>query len=394
MSIYSILPFLVGLWFLGVGLFVFTKNRNSMINISFALEALSCVIWLFGYAIVYSVNEVNSALFSIKFIYIGVLFIPVFFYHFTSQFLASYTKEKIKIDVPIAYFISIVLLIFLFSGNKVVSGVYKFKWGYYAKAGILHNIYLLFLASVVIICLFKLNKVSISKRTKNSLEAKRIRFVFYAFAIGFLGGFQDFLPNYGIELFYPFGSLFVGAGVTAMAYAIVRHKVLDIEVIIKRTLVFAGMFSFVFGVFISVAYLVGQLFGGGRLLSLAITSIIVVFAQRPIENFLRNITDKFLFQRKYAYERILKEASEGMRDAKNLKNLINTIVKYMLKYVRPEHVAVLIVDRIRQDYFITASRGRGKIDRTAWFRIKENSRLQTFSETIGKLGFTQSGKCL
>ena len=39
------------------------------------------------------------------------------------------------------------------------------------------------------------------------------------------------------------------------AYAIVRHKLLDIEVIIKKTLIFGGLFTVVYAVFAFFALL-------------------------------------------------------------------------------------------------------------------------------------------
>ena len=50
--------------------------------------------------------------------------------------------------------------------------------------------------------------------------------------------------------------------VAMFAYAILAYKVLDIEVIIKKTLVFAGVFGAVYAVFAGFSFMGGGVFLG------------------------------------------------------------------------------------------------------------------------------------
>ncbi len=82
MNFYAILPLIAGILTLSVGIFVFWNNKKSIENITFALFSLACTIWLFGYFSVYLTKDANAAFNLIKSLYIGVIFIPTFFYHF------------------------------------------------------------------------------------------------------------------------------------------------------------------------------------------------------------------------------------------------------------------------------------------------------------------------
>ena len=44
----------------------------------------------------------------------------------------------------------------------------------------------------------------------------------------------------------------------------------------------------------------------GRLVGLTISGVIIILTMRRIENFLVNVTDKYLFQKKYDYKELLK----------------------------------------------------------------------------------------
>src|SRR5262249_30055280 len=59
-----------------------------------------------------------------------------------------------------------------------------------------------------------------------------------ATAIGFTGGSLSYLPQFGI-LVYPWGNFAVFLYPIIMSYAILKHQLLDINVVIRKTLVYS-----------------------------------------------------------------------------------------------------------------------------------------------------------
>ena len=94
MSLYSVPPLIASLLVLFVAIFVFLKSSKSLINITFSLLCLFVFMWLFGYAMMYSTTSEAFALWSARFVYIGVVCVPTFFYHFCVSFVGKQEERK------------------------------------------------------------------------------------------------------------------------------------------------------------------------------------------------------------------------------------------------------------------------------------------------------------
>src|SRR5438093_188461 len=202
----------------------FEKKSIGTTLLEFSLAVYS---WLFGAFMTYSSTQEEEARLWEKLLLIGVVYIPAFFYHFCVSFLQA---EKHNKRVLANYLISTVFLL-LIPTPYLINGHYSFFWGYYPKAGPLHPLYLAYFASVGVTSLLKLYRGAKAKEESSPLEATRIKYVFWAFAIGYLAS-ADFVQSYGYE-FYPFGYFFVTLWVLMVSYATLKYQLLDISRLTK-----------------------------------------------------------------------------------------------------------------------------------------------------------------
>ncbi|MGA1871130.1 MAG: ATP-binding protein [bacterium] len=234
MNPYFIANLLCSLIILCLGLFVLIKNKNSPINLTFFLESACASLWLFGDGLIYQASDKNHALLWAKIAYVGIILLPVFFHHFLVSFLKLEGEKKtLKINYTVSLF-----FIGLLVSNKLFSELYEFYWGYYAKATAFHTLFLVFFAFVWIKCLLILFFRRKSKK-------KPIQYILLAFAI-LTAAFLDFLPAYFIEI-HPLSFMFIFTWGIIMAYTIVKHELMDIEVAITHATVFAIVYGFTFG---------------------------------------------------------------------------------------------------------------------------------------------------
>src|SRR2546428_3222702 len=69
------------------------------------------------------------------------------------------------------------------------------------------------------------------------LAKTHIKYFFIASAIGYSGGTLDYLPIFGIDL-YPYGNFAIVLYPIIMTYAIVRHRLMDITVVMEKGLTY------------------------------------------------------------------------------------------------------------------------------------------------------------
>jgi len=233
-TLYTIPPFLSSILFLILGGFIYLNNRKSNVNITFALICFVTFWWQFSWFILFNIQNEVLANYLVKIGHIGIIFIPIFCFHFILSFL----REISKLDRYLLYFSYLMGLIFevvLLTTNYLIDGFYKYFWGFYPKAGIVHPLYLLLL-TILVSRIFYLLFSNLGKTKKVSpveyFQTKYILFasIFYGFAS------TDFIVNYGVE-FYPLGFLFILLFLGITAYAIVKHYLFGIKVILTELLV-------------------------------------------------------------------------------------------------------------------------------------------------------------
>ena len=86
----------------------------------------------------------------------------------------------------------------------------------------------------------------IGYRTSEGLRRKHLKFIFYAMAIGFLGGTSSVLPALGLH-WYPIGNFTIPFYSLIITYAILRHHLLDVRIALTRTGVMLATYLFVLG---------------------------------------------------------------------------------------------------------------------------------------------------
>jgi signal transduction histidine kinase len=119
---------------------------------------------------------------------------------------------------------------------------------------------------------------------------------------------------------------------------------MDIEVIIRKTVIFAGLLAFVFGVFSAATLFVQKVLvnvGVNEIWTYIISLFLIVLGYDPIRNLLVNLTDRYLFQKKYDYQKLLKDASKGMSRIESLDHLMKLVVHFITMKMRVKNVGVL-----------------------------------------------------
>ena len=329
-----------------LGIIVLLGDRwKKRLYLIFALYSFSISLWSFCVS-KFTPDFQDPTLIWGRLLHLGAILIPVFFIHFIYIFLNSKNKKILSIIYCFgSVFIILNLLTHLFIKGTTNKIYYRFP-----TPSVTYPLFFSFFAIGTIYGIYKLFKAYLESE---GARRTQLKYLLFSSIFGYLGGMKNFMIIIGWEVFpiYPYGSYAIPLYVAIVTYAILRHQLMEIEVVIKKTVVFASLLAFVLGVFITVAYLVGQLFGGGKLLlSYAITSLIIVLFHRPLENWLVNATDKFLFQKKYEYKQIIKAFIQEVITVLNLDEVVASTLKLFEQTLHPYTAGIFILNKVEDKY--------------------------------------------
>jgi signal transduction histidine kinase len=292
-----------------------------------------------------------------KMLHVGAILIPVFFVHYVSEFLELENRRfRGTINVLGAALIATDLFTRL-----IVSGTVNTTHYSYPEPGPLYPYVFLFFIYCTLYGIYKLAAAYVRER---SVQKRKIGYLLFGSIFGYLGGLKNFMIVAGIELFpiYPYGTYAIPIYTLIVAYAIIRHQLMDIEVIVKKTIVFTTLFGVSYAVFASVAYLGTELFENitrSRWVAMIPSVLVIVLILRPLENFLRNITDRYLFQKKYDYKQLLKTFSDEVLTVLDLNRLVDLTVNNLVDIMKLENAVILLKDREKGGYSPAGSAGPG-----------------------------------
>lgn len=374
--------FLTSILLLLLGILVYLKNRKSFTNILFSLECLTSFVWQFGYSMMYyfSYSE-KLATFWMKIGYVGVIYIPVFYYHFIFKFLG---QKKERIIVYISYGIAILFTYLHFTTNLLTNGVIKYFWGYYPCASKVHPIFLIYFIGLINLSTMFIFLAFLKE--KQTVKKEQIKYLFLAFFL-YSPACVDYIANYNIS-FYPFGYIFATIFLVIVAYAIVKHHLMDINVIVTKLLILLSIYGVTIGTSFIILEISRPLFSpifGPKWYHISIGLSFTLYAIAPYVYLrLRRKAQDWLYGDTEELQQIFKDAPKAWININDINNLSNMIMTFIDKYMVSTHGAFFILDKETNDLILKAT--SGNVEEIGLKRLEAGSPLlQWFTSEQDKL---------
>lgn len=128
--------------------------------------------------------------------------------------------------------------------------------------------------------------------------------------------------------------------------AILRHQLYDIDLLIKRTLVYSlltGALTLLY--FVSVL-LLQRIFPAQSQLSIVLSTLFIAALFNPLRNRIQIGIDRRFYRQKYDAEKILTAFSESIRDEIELERISELLVIVAQETIQPEHVSLWMRDKV------------------------------------------------
>ncbi len=347
LTTYVLPPLISSLLFLGLGFLVFSKNKKSSIHRSFLFLCLATFWWQFNWFILFGTGDRGLAEVLIKIGYIGIIFIPITSYHFFLLLLDS-TKKTDKLILYASYLIGAAFTLILLFTNWLIDGYYKYYFGFYPRASFLHPVYLIFLASLALRILYLTVYNLKTSRITSVYKYNQLKYVVWA-VIFYIFASADFMINYGIE-FYPPGYLFILIFLGIFAYTIVRHRLMDIKMVMRRYSVFLVSLSVVLALATVVKYIFDSWFYNYASWGDPLILVAALFIFPPIRNYFYRLANKYFFSSLYDSSEVIASLSDKLRSTLETEKIYDFIYQTLTNAFHVKAFGLLIYNEADKNY--------------------------------------------
>jgi len=180
-----------------------------------------------------------------------------------------------------------------------------------------------------------------------------VPFVF-GYAIPFALGFT---PLRGADV----TAVLLGVVPLAFASAIVRYRLMDVEVIIKRALVYAAALAAIAAIYAVVlkvaraAFLSGNANDKPNFIIALLATLVVVLLSRPVKNAIQTALDRVYYRDRYDYRRALVAFARDLNSDLDLQRLSERLVHRVMETLVVDRMALMLAPAAtgREGEFVT-----------------------------------------
>jgi signal transduction histidine kinase len=221
-----------GIGILVLGLVVWVHKLRSFENLAFFSISVSAFIWLLCFGMMSFAKAEGTARAWFPISYLGTPFISPCFYLFSVLWLNL--RKQLR-GALLSFLPAIIFSATILAYHKQFVEIRKFWWGYY---DVFRGFGLVYLAAFLLffytLALKSFHNFYVARKSEtSSLKKKQISYILVAFLVAYIGS-VDYAPTIGIPI-YPFGYLPVFLLIAVISFSIVKHKLLDVKLILKRT---------------------------------------------------------------------------------------------------------------------------------------------------------------
>ncbi len=316
-------------------------GRITVPKVIFALAGLGIALWIGS---IYQIYHTPNLVFWVRMAFVGgglwttMLCLFIGFYPHRSRWLSPAVLTGIWVAFALmeALCLSPFIVVSVHPATKQV----VYAWG--------HKIYAVYF--VTCIAAFLITGFRKIKEYKG-IDRLRLQYICYGGMVfmGLTTITNLIFPLLGTNQFSRFGPFFSTIFVGMMLFAILKHRFMDVELIIRKSVLY-----------ITVVFLVSILFTGfivtlGRyseqhlalhpFFATVIAASIIVILYPFLRDFIDHLTDTVFFRRKYDYQHTLKSMSRSLNNRMQYTQVCDMLIKTLPKTIKTTMSALYLKEQ-------------------------------------------------
>ena len=324
------------------GIFIVFKNpRNSLNRLAFLVNA--CIaLYSFAYFFWQLQSSISLAAAWFKVLIVGIILIQVAFLHFVFSFTEILNKRKTELFFY--YAVNMAFIILNFTTGFFYNLEPRFNIGYWPDPNPFFHVYLIFWLWQCVYGLFWLLK---GLNKFSGLKREQLKYIILSAIVGFIGGASNWPVWYSIN-FPPYTNILITLYVIILFYAIIRHRLLNIRIMLTHASIFIILYTCILAVPLVIAHITGY-----GLISFLVLFIMAA-AGNIIYRFLQQKADLLINSRQNEYYQLLFEASQNIVRERNLERLLRTIVIGVKRILKVDFVKIYLHDQNSSSFKLRA----------------------------------------
>jgi two-component system NtrC family sensor kinase len=256
----------------------------------------------------------------------------------------------------------------LFAANVVAVGSLSRDTQLYSRIlTLLDQIEPLYLSVFMIAGLIVLTRAM--DRVRSATARRQLRWIIWGTAFGagpFAIGYA--LPYaLGFRMSLPMELSVVPLSLVPLAFAsaLIRYRLMDVEVIVKRSLVYTAVILAIFTIYATLLRLAGVVFLDAaerhNMIIAMLATIVVVLLFSPVKSAIQNALDRAFYRDQYDYRRALVGFARDLNSDLDLDRLTERLIARIRETFLIDRMALMLVDEGSGDYEVIRAEGFGDL---------------------------------
>jgi signal transduction histidine kinase/MFS family permease len=330
----------------GLGAFVYRRHSRNSINRYFAFFSFAVAAWTLSNGLVSTYAGSEWGYVWARFAFASASLIPITFLWFADVFPASHphlSRGLVKgLSVIAAFSFIVSLTPLMVRTTASIHGTLQVTYG---------PLHLPF--GIYLICCFGASLFILLKKlgTVTGLAKLQLRYMFAAVLLATLGATAtNLLVPLVLDTskFSPYGPLFGMPMIAIIAHAIIRHRLLDIRLVIRDGAVYVSAIVVTASAFFGLAEALHRLTGFQRtaipILEAVILAITVSIFFGPLKDRLQTALNRYVYRRAYDYQRTVRETSLRLSTMLDLQSLLGYLANTLDRTFNVDLVQIYLRD--------------------------------------------------
>jgi len=341
--------------------YIFRQNPKAVTNRSLALMTLLLGFWSLVNFLENEIKSIQIAKIFLDLDFVLAAFSAFYFFKFCLAFTLSNFQKYFKLGYIITWLISLAVIIGL-----IINNIRFYRGTLIFDSGPLFIVYALLLFLYILLGCYE-----IFRKYLKATGLYKVQLLYVLLGL-FISGLIALVSN----LIFPllnitdlnllrlgiYGMIFV-IGFTS--YAILRYRLMDIRVIIRRSAVFTVLVLIITAIYAVLAYFLSQIFTdifgvSSLILNGVVMAVLVALGFEPLKLWLSYITDSFLFKAEYKPQEVLAQFSDQLTTTLDLSVITKFIVKKLGEVFKTNFISLFLLNEKNNVFEKTADWGKVK----------------------------------